>query len=160
MRPVATIRPCPGMSRGTESWVPMVPGFDSVTVVPAKSSGDSLLARTFRMTSSYAAQNPAKSSWSARRMFGTRRVLERRGRPGFGFGRATVCLAGRCPSVTRGFGAELGAESLEELPPGRADGIGILPIAPVEFVDQPHVRAERRGIHVFVLRHRQFSSSR
>ena len=36
--PVATIRPWPGMSRGTEAVVPSVPGFVSETVVPSKSA--------------------------------------------------------------------------------------------------------------------------
>ena len=55
-------RPWPGISRGTESCGPDRAGLVRVTVVPAKSSGVSLFARTLRMTSSYAAQNPAKSS--------------------------------------------------------------------------------------------------
>jgi hypothetical protein len=40
------------MSRGTDWTVPIVPGLVSVTVVPAKSSGESLLLRTLRISSS------------------------------------------------------------------------------------------------------------
>ena len=43
-------------------------------MVPVKSSGPSLFERTRRMTSSYAAQNPAKSSRLAPLMLGTRSV--------------------------------------------------------------------------------------
>jgi hypothetical protein len=64
------------MRRGTDWTVPIVPGFVSVTVTPAKSSGAILLVRTLRMSSSYAAQNPRKSSVSASRMHGTRSVRE------------------------------------------------------------------------------------
>ncbi len=44
--------PWPGMSRGTDWTVPMVPGLVRVTVAPAKSSGVSLFVRTLRMRSS------------------------------------------------------------------------------------------------------------
>ena len=44
--------PWPGMRRGTDWTVPMVPGLVRVMVAPAKSSGVSLLERTLRMTSS------------------------------------------------------------------------------------------------------------
>ena len=64
------------MSRGTDSCVPIVPGLESVTVVPAKSSGLSLFERTLRITSSYAAQNPAKSISLAVLMLGTRSIRE------------------------------------------------------------------------------------
>ncbi len=56
------IAPCPAISRGTDSTVPIIPGLVSVTVVPSKSSGVILPERTLRITSSYAAWNPAKSS--------------------------------------------------------------------------------------------------
>ena len=39
--PVATIQPCPGISRGTDATVPMPPGLVSVMVAPCMSSGDS-----------------------------------------------------------------------------------------------------------------------
>jgi hypothetical protein len=66
--------PWPGMSRGTDCTVPMVPGLVRVTVAPAKSSGESLPVRTLRIISSYDAQKPAKSRPSAPRMTGTSRV--------------------------------------------------------------------------------------
>ena len=37
--PTPTMAPWPGMSRGTDCLVPMVPGLVSDTVAPAKSSG-------------------------------------------------------------------------------------------------------------------------
>ena len=40
------------MRRGTDCWVPIVPGFVRLTVVPAKSSGLSLFDRTLRISSS------------------------------------------------------------------------------------------------------------
>ncbi len=52
MAPTPTIVPWPGMSRGTDCLVPMVPGLVSVTVAPAKSSTVSLLERVLRMISS------------------------------------------------------------------------------------------------------------
>ena len=70
------MKPWPGMSRGTEWTVPIIPGLVIVAVVPAKSSGESLFVRTLRMSSSYAAKNDAKSSSSACLMFGTRSVRE------------------------------------------------------------------------------------
>ena len=36
------MKPWPGMSRGTECTVPIIPGLVIVPVVPAKSSGESL----------------------------------------------------------------------------------------------------------------------
>ena len=63
--------PWPCISRGTEWFVPMVPGLVSVMVVPAKSSTVSLPDRAFLTTSSYAAQNCAKSSVSQLLMLGT-----------------------------------------------------------------------------------------
>ena len=50
--PAPMIAPCPFMSRGTECTVPMPPGLVSDTVVPAKSSAVSLLARALRTSSS------------------------------------------------------------------------------------------------------------
>ena len=64
------------MRRGTDWTVPSVPGFVRLTVTPAKSSGLSLLERTLRMRSSYAAQKPRKSSVSASLMLGTTSVRE------------------------------------------------------------------------------------
>ena len=71
MLPTPTMKPCPGMRRGTEWTVPIIPGFVIDAVVPAKSSGEILLPRTFTMRSSYARQKPAKSRVSASFMFGT-----------------------------------------------------------------------------------------
>ena len=50
--PTPTITPWPGINRGTERSVPIVPGFVRVTVTPAKSSGLSRLLLAFRMRSS------------------------------------------------------------------------------------------------------------
>ena len=50
--PTPTIVPCPAMSRGTEWFVPIVPGLVRESVVPAKSSAPSLPARARRMMSS------------------------------------------------------------------------------------------------------------
>ncbi len=72
--PTPMMTPWPGMRRGTECSVPIVPGFVSDTVVRAKSSTVSLLVRARRMRSSYAAWKPAKSNVSAFLMFGTSRV--------------------------------------------------------------------------------------
>ena len=44
MLPTPTMKPWPGMSRGTECTVPIIPGFVIVHVVPAKSSGEILPA--------------------------------------------------------------------------------------------------------------------
>ena len=46
MAPTPTITPWPGMSRGTDCLVPIVPGLVRVMVAPAKSSTVSLLERT------------------------------------------------------------------------------------------------------------------
>ena len=71
------MKPWPGISRGTECTVPIIPGLVIVPVVPAKSSGDELVrCGPSRMSSSYAAQNAAKSSVSACLMFGTSSVRE------------------------------------------------------------------------------------
>src|SRR2546423_647848 len=72
--PVAMIEPWPFMRRGTEATVPMVPGFVSVMVAPAKSSGRSLLPRAFSMSDSYVAWKVAKSIRSACLMTGTTRA--------------------------------------------------------------------------------------
>ncbi len=74
IEPTPTMHAWPDMSRGTDWTVPIMPGLVMLTVVPAKSSGASFPVETFRMSSSYAAKNPAKSSVSARLMFGTRSV--------------------------------------------------------------------------------------
>ena len=52
MAPTPTIRPCPGMRRGTECRVPIMPGLVSVTVVPRKSSTSSPPARALATSSS------------------------------------------------------------------------------------------------------------
>ena len=65
------MQPCPGMSRGIECTVPMVPGLVRLIVVPAKSSTVSLPMRALRTTSSYALQNWRKSIASAPLMLGT-----------------------------------------------------------------------------------------
>ena len=52
MAPTPRIVPWPFIRRGTECTVPMVPGLVSEIVVPAKSSGVSLLFRARRTTSS------------------------------------------------------------------------------------------------------------
>src|SRR5213083_2978873 len=62
------------MRRGTEATVPMVPGFVSVMVAPAKSSGRSLLPRAFSTSDSYVAWKVAKSMRSACLMTGTTRA--------------------------------------------------------------------------------------
>ena len=46
------IAPWPGIRRGTECMVPIVPGFVIETVVPAKSSTASLFVRALRISSS------------------------------------------------------------------------------------------------------------
>jgi hypothetical protein len=74
MVPTPTITPWPGISRGTDWTVPMVPGLVSVTVTPVKSSGETLLFLTLAMSSSYRAWKAAKSRVSASLMQGTRRV--------------------------------------------------------------------------------------
>ncbi len=70
------MNPWPGMRRGTEWTVPIIPGLVMVTVVPAKSSGVIAPVRTLRINSSYAAKNPAKSRSSACLTLGTRSVRE------------------------------------------------------------------------------------
>ena len=52
MAPTPMMKPWPGISRGTEWTVPIMPGFVMVHVVPAKSSGDTLPPRTFSMSAS------------------------------------------------------------------------------------------------------------
>ena len=63
--------PCPGISRGTDCTVPIVPGLVRVIVVPGKSSTVSLFVRALRMRSSYAATNRRSRCLSACLMFGT-----------------------------------------------------------------------------------------
>src|SRR5882762_11592826 len=72
--PVAMIEPCPFMRRGTEATVPIVPGFVSVIVAPAKSSGTSLLVRALSTSASYVVWKVAKSMPSACLMTGTTRA--------------------------------------------------------------------------------------
>ncbi len=81
-RPTPTMHPCSGMRRGTESCVPIVPGFVSVIVVPVMSSGARRPSRARAIASSYAARKVAKSIRSALFTLGTRsaRVPSERGR--------------------------------------------------------------------------------
>ena len=76
MEPVATIVPCPGISRGTEAIVPMPPGLVSVMFAPCRSSGDSDPSRVLAISSSYTSRNAAKSMLSAPLMTGTISVRE------------------------------------------------------------------------------------
>ena len=80
--PTPMMVPWPCISRGTEWFVPMVPGLVRVIVVPAKSLTSSLPARAFFTICSYAAQNWAKSRVSQLLMLGTSswRVPSGRGR--------------------------------------------------------------------------------
>ena len=66
--------PCPGISRGADEVVPTVPGLVRETVVPMKSSGEIVPLRERATRSSKAFRNPAKLSFWASLMFGTRRV--------------------------------------------------------------------------------------
>jgi hypothetical protein len=66
----------PLIRRGTDCTVPIMPGFVIVTVVPVMSSGDRRFSFTRWTSDSYAARNPAKSTVSAFRMFGTTSVRE------------------------------------------------------------------------------------
>ncbi len=50
--PTPTMQPWPGISRGTECTVPIVPGLVRLIVVPAKSSTVSLPVRALRTMSS------------------------------------------------------------------------------------------------------------
>ena len=52
MLPTPTMNPCPGISRGTECTVPIMPGSVIEHVVPAKSSGEIFPLRTFTMSAS------------------------------------------------------------------------------------------------------------
>lgn len=70
--PTPMIVPWPGIRRGTEWTVPMVPGLVREIVVPWKSSTPSLPARALRTISSYATQNWRKSMVSACLIEGTR----------------------------------------------------------------------------------------
>ena len=70
------MKPWPGINRGTECTVPIIPGLVIVPVVPAKSSTEIWLVRILRMSSSYALQNAAKSIVSAALTFGTMSVRE------------------------------------------------------------------------------------
>ena len=70
--PTPMIVPWPGISRGTEWTVPMVPGLVREIVVPAKSSTASLPARAWRTIVLVGRQNWRKSIVSASLMVGTR----------------------------------------------------------------------------------------
>ena len=76
MAPVAMIAPCPGMRRGADAVVPIVPGFVSVMDVPANASGSIVPFRAFATMPSKASRNSPKDSASAPLMFGTRRLRE------------------------------------------------------------------------------------
>ncbi len=69
--PTPTMQPWPAISRGTECWVPIVPGLVRLIVVPWKSGSASLLSRARRTMSSYAIQNSAKFISSAALIDGT-----------------------------------------------------------------------------------------
>ena len=61
---------------------------------------------------------------------------------------------GRAGRRRRGLGgAERGGEVREEVAPGLADLLGILPEPAVHLVDQPHVRPEGGGVEVVVRAH-------
>jgi hypothetical protein len=53
MAPVATIVPCPFISRGTDAIVPMPPGLVRTSVAPANSSATSLPIRARETSVSY-----------------------------------------------------------------------------------------------------------
>ena len=74
MTPVAMIAPCPGMRRGADAVVPIVPGFVSVMDVPANASSSIVPFRAFATMPSNASRNSAKDSFSALLTFGTRRL--------------------------------------------------------------------------------------
>ena len=71
---MATITPCPGISRGADEVVPTVPGFVSETVVPMKSSGEIVPLRVRPISASKAFSSSAKPSFWASLMFGTSSV--------------------------------------------------------------------------------------
>ena len=52
MLPTPTMKPWPGINRGTEWTVPIMPGLVMVHVVPLKSSGEILLLRTLAIRAS------------------------------------------------------------------------------------------------------------
>ena len=74
--PVAMIAPCPGMRRGRDDVVPIVPGFVSEIEVPANASGSIVPFRAFATSVSNAARNSPNAIVSAPLMFGTRRLRE------------------------------------------------------------------------------------
>ena len=96
IEPVATIVPCPTMSRGTEATVPMPPGFVSVTLAPTRSSAESVFVRAFSISASNAALNSLKVSRPASRITGTISVRE----PSF-FSTSTAMPSMTAPSSTR-----------------------------------------------------------
>src|SRR3954469_4206696 len=69
--PTPMMQPWPAISRGTECWVPIVPGLVRLIVVPWKSGSASLLSRARRTMSSYAIQKSAKVIVSAALIDGT-----------------------------------------------------------------------------------------
>ena len=81
--PTPTMTPWPGMSRGTDCTVPIVPGLVSVTVVPAKSSGAELVGADLADQLLVGAQKPrevervgvadapARAACGCRRVFST-----------------------------------------------------------------------------------------
>ncbi len=71
MAPVATIVPCPLISRGTEAIVPMPPGLVSERLAPWRSSAVSELSRARVIRSLKASRNSEKESRPASRITGT-----------------------------------------------------------------------------------------
>ena len=71
IEPVATIVPCPTISRGTEATVPIPPGLVSVMLPPVRSSAVSVLVRAFSTSALYASTNSAKLIRPASRITGT-----------------------------------------------------------------------------------------
>ena len=74
MLPTPTMTPWPGIRRGTDWTVPMVPGFVMLTFAPWKSATVSLLPFTLRMRSSYATRNWPNVMVSAALSTGTTRL--------------------------------------------------------------------------------------
>ncbi len=68
--------PCPGMRRGSEDVVPIVPGFVSEIVVPANASGSIAPFRALETSASNSARNVPNAIFSAPLMFGTRSERE------------------------------------------------------------------------------------
>ena len=96
IEPVATIVPCPAISRGTEATVPMPPGFVSVMFAPCRSSAVSVFVRAFSTSASYAPRSSSKGIAPASAITGTISVLV----PSF-FSTSTASPRFTCPSSTR-----------------------------------------------------------